>query len=99
MMTPYKNWTDKQIEAVKNNKIPKGKTYAQCAYFASAHLHRGFRPVKSKITEDRDLRGKKYWEMHNQGMSYSQIALNEGVSRQRVHAIIQQYLDSIKVDV
>lgn len=99
MITPYKNWTDKQIEAVKNNKIPKGKTYAQCVYFARAHLHRGFRPVKGKITEDRDLRGKKYWELHNSGMSYSQIAVQEGVSRQRVHAIIQQYLDSIKVDV
>lgn len=99
MITPYKNWTDKQIEAVKNNKIPKGKTYAQCAYFARAHLHKGFRPVKGKITEDRDLRGKKYWELHNSGMSYSQIAVQEGVSRQRVHAIIQQYLDSIKVDV
>ena len=99
MITPYKNWTDKQIEAVKNNKIPKGKTYAQCAYFARAHLHRGFRPVKGKITEDRDLRGKKYWELHNSGMPYSQIAVQEGVSRQRVHAIIQQYLDSIKVDV
>lgn len=99
MLTPYKNWTATQIEAVKNNKIPKGKSYAQCAYFARAHLHQGFRPVKGKITEDRDLRGKKFYEMHEKGMSYSQIAINEDISRQRVHAIIQQYLDSIKVDV
>ena len=94
MLTPYKNWTATQIEAVKNNKIPKGKTYAQCAYFARAHLHKGFRPVKGKITEDRDLRGKKYWELHNSGMSYSQIAVQEGISRQRVHAIIQSFLKS-----
>lgn len=94
MLTPYKNWTATQIEAVKNNKIPKGKSYAQCAYFARAHLHKGFRPVKSKITEDRDLRGKKFYEMHEKGMSYSQIAINEDISRQRVHAIIQSFLKS-----
>ena len=98
MLTPYKNWTATQIEAVKNNKVPKGKTYAQCAYFARAHLHRGFRPVKGKITEDRDLRGKKFYEMHEKGMSYRDIAITEGVTRQRIHATIKQWLDSIKVD-
>lgn len=98
METPYKNWTAKQIDAVMNNKIAKGKTYAQCAYFARAHLHRGFRPVKNKITEERDLRGKQYMEMHNNGMSYSQIASTAGVTRQRVQSTIQQYLNSLKVD-
>jgi hypothetical protein len=99
MLTPYKNWTSKQVEDVKNNKIAQGKTYAQCAYFARAHLHRGFRPVKGKVAESRNLRGKKFFEMHEKGMSYSQISLEAGLTRQRIHAIIQSYLKSIKVDV
>ena len=99
MMTPYKGWTDKQVEDVKNNKVAKGKTYAQCAYFARAHLHQGFRPVKDKTTTLRDLKGKKFFETHEKGMSYSQIAAKVGLTRQRIHSIIQQYLKSIKVDV
>lgn len=98
-MTPYKEWTFQQINDVKNNKVAKGKTYAQCAYFARAHLHQGFRPVKGKVAESRDLRGKKFYEMHEKGMSYSQISLEAGLTRQRIHAIIQSYLKSSKVDV
>lgn len=99
MITPYKGWTAKQVEDVKNNKMAEGKTYAQCAYFARVYLHKGFRPVKGKVAESRDLRGKKFYEMHEKGMSYSQISLEAGLTRQRIHAIIQSYLKSIKVDV
>ena len=99
MITPYKGWTAKQVEDVKNNKVANGKTYAQCVYFARVHLHKSFRPVKGKVAESRDLRGKKFYEMHEKGMSYSQISLEAGLTRQRIHAIIQSYLKSIKVDV
>ena len=99
MISPYKGWTAKQVEDVKNDKVANGKTYAQCAYFARVHLHKSFRPVKGKVAESRDLRGKKFYEMHEKGMSYSQISLEAGLTRQRIHAIIQSYLKSIKVDV
>lgn len=96
--SPYKNWTVEQIEQLKNNIVPKGKSYAQCSYFCRVHLHRGFRPVKSKIANNRDLKGKKFYEMHEQGMSYRDIAIAEGLTRQRIHATIKQWQGSIKVD-
>ena len=96
--SPYKNWTVEQINQVKKDIIPEGKTYAQCSYFCRMHLHRGFRPVKLLMSKDRDMRGKKFYEMHEKGMSYRDIAITEGVTRQRIHATIKQWLDSIKVD-
>lgn len=88
---PYKNWSKEDIEKVKNNEIPEGKTYAQCSYFCRAHLKQGFRPVKGKVTDDRNERGRKYIEMHEKGMTYTQIAKSEGVTRQRVHAVVESF--------
>ena len=96
--SPYKDWTVEQIKQLKKNQIPEGKTYSQCSYFCRVHLHCGFQPVKLQLAKDRDLRGKKFHEMHEKGMSYRDIAKAEGVTRQRVHAIIKQWLDSIKLD-
>ena len=92
--SPYKNWTDEQIKQVKENRIPKGKTYEQCSYFCRAHLKCGFRPVKGKVADDRNERGRKYYELHQQGKAYNQIALDEGITRQRVYAVIQSFLKS-----
>ena len=96
--TTYKGWTTKQVEAVKNNKMAEGKTYAQCAYFARVYLHKGFRPVKGIIAKSRDIKGKRFYAMHERGKSYTEIAKKYGLTRQRIHAVIQQYLNASKVD-
>lgn len=95
MKSPYKNWTMEQVKKVKNDEIPEGKTYAQCYYFCRVHLNRAFKPIKGKVVENRDIRGKKYHDMHESGMSYTEIAKVAGVSRQRVHSTVKQWLDSI----
>lgn len=89
--SPYKNWTQKQIDMLLKDQQPAGKTYAQCSYFCRAHLNKGFRPVKDKIAAGWDTRGKRYVEMHKKGMSYAQIAAQEGLTRQRVHAVIRAF--------
>lgn len=89
--SPYKNWTLEEIEQVKNDEIPKGKNYAQCSYFCRAHLNKGFRPVKDKEVKTPNERGKRFKEMHEKGMTYNQIALEEGLTRQRVHALVNAY--------
>ena len=55
--------------------------------------------IRDAVTYTEHAKRKTVTAMDVVYVSYSQIAVQEGVSRQRVHAIIQQYLDSIKVDV
>lgn len=94
--SPYKNWTVEEIEQIKNNEIPEGKNYAQCSYFCRAHLNKGFRPFKDKETRVPNERGRKYFEMHENGMTYSQIALEVGLTRQRIHALVESYLKAVE---
>ena len=94
--SPYKNWTAEEIEQLKNNEIPEGKNYAQCSYFCRAHLNKGFRPVKDKESVVPSERGRKFKEMHDKGMTYNQIALEVGLTRQRVHAIVESYRKAVE---
>lgn len=87
------NWTDKQIQAVMENRIPEGKTYAQCSHYCRYHLHRGFSPIRRRSRDDRAAR---MFKMHESGMTYQAIADKEGITRQRVHSLIQQWQKSLE---
>lgn len=86
-------WEPEQIEAVRNNSIPPGKNYGQCAYYARKYLGQRFLPVKSVEDAARNERGRKYYEMYLSGKTYTDIAKEVGLSRQRVHIIVQKWLD------
>lgn len=85
----YRGWSDDQVDAVLNDTIPSGKNYAQCAYFCRTYLNKGFRPIKSRVTND--ARSSEYADMHSKGMSYAEIAEKVGLSRQRVGIIVKKW--------
>lgn len=90
MCTKYKNWTDLQVEQVKNHIIPDGKNYAQCMYFCRTRLGMKFSlPKKSKIPDIEKHRA--YAEMYASGMTYAEIAKKVGLSRQRVGVIVKNW--------
>lgn len=90
-------WTPEQIEAVRNYEIPPGKNYGQCSYYSRKYLGKRFLPVKSVMDAACDERGRRYYEMYKEGKTYVDIARDEGLSRQRIHAIVQKWLHRNKV--
>lgn len=83
-------WTDEQIELLKNDIVPEGKSIIQCSYYCRAYLNKGFRPVKNHLPVD--SRALEFLDMHKKGMSYAEIASKVGISRQRVGIIVKKLI-------
>lgn len=87
----FKDWTNEQIQLVLQDKIPEGKTYNQCYYFSNKYLHRPFTPARKKQHARIMEIGRQIEAMQDAFLSYSEIAAQLGLSKQRTYSIMQRY--------
>lgn len=87
----FKDWTNEQIQLVLQDKIPDGKTYNQCYYFSNKYLHRPFTPARKKQHERIMEIGRQIEAMQDAFLSYSEIAAQLGLSKQRIYALAKRY--------
>lgn len=87
-MNTYR-WSDEQIALVRRGIIPEGTTYAQCMYFCKTRLGIKFKVARKAIKEN--PKHEEYARMHAMGMSYTEIAIKVGLTRQRIGVIVKKW--------
>ena len=90
-----KDWPEEEIEMVKRNEVPPGRTVTECRFMARTRLGRGFTPENERKHREMLERGRQFAEQYDAGKSYAAIGKEYGLSRQRVQQVVAAYRRSL----